>query len=136
MSTRPKSKRSCPPIRPERRRSAGTWLESRAIVFLQGHGLELIERNYSCPFGEIDLIMKSDQVLVFVEVRFRTRADFVHPLASVNYSKQRKIVRTAQVYLKHHRLTDKVLCRLDVLGITRDTAGQFQFDWIRNAFSA
>jgi len=136
MSTTYKNSQLRAPIQPSRRRSAGAWLEGRALEFLRSQGLELIERNYTCPLGEIDLIMRSDEVLVFIEVRYRTRADFVHPLASVNRTKQRKIIRTAQVYLKHHQLTDKVLCRLDVLGITRDTAGQFQFDWIRNAFTA
>lgn len=123
-------------LRPDQRRSAGIASESLAATFLEQQGLQLVERNYHSRLGEIDLIMRHGQTLVFIEVRFRTSNSFVHPLASVNRRKQQRIIRAAQVYLKHHGLSDQVSCRLDVLGISRDTSGGLIYDWVKGAFTA
>lgn len=124
------------PVRPNQRRAAGTALEQLAARWLRARGLQLIESNYHCRLGEIDLIMRDADTLVFVEVRYRSRNHFISPTTSVDARKQRKLVRAATVYLQHHGLTDRAPCRFDVLGIHRGMEdGKLHFDWIVNAIS-
>jgi len=122
------------PIRPALRRHTGESLEGRAACYLAGKGLVLIERNYRCRLGEIDLIMQDGEYLVFVEVRYRTDDQFVDPIASINFRKQQKVLRTVQVYLQHHHVTDKIPCRIDVVGITSTKGSDaLHYEWIKNA---
>ncbi len=119
---------------PTLRRQTGVAYEQLAASYLQRFGLQLISSNYNCRLGEIDLIMREGSTLVFVEVRYRLRSDFISPVISINARKQQKLLRTAQVYLKHHNLTDTVPCRIDLIGITRcKSAGTLQYEWIKNA---
>ena len=101
---------------------------------LRRAGLALIERNFRCKHGEIDLIMWDQDVLVFVEVRYRRHIHFGGAAASVDTNKQRRIARTAALYLQrqhHHR----PYCRFDVLSITGDrTHTAPHIDWIKQAF--
>lgn len=121
-------------IAPRRRRHTGNAYEQLAADYLQAQGLELISCNYQCKLGEIDLIMKHREMLVFVEVRYRLNSEFMSPVVSINARKQQKLLRAAQVYLKQHQLTDRVPCRIDVVGITPDQHnGRYYFDWIQNA---
>jgi putative endonuclease len=122
---------------PKQRRATGVAYEQLAASYLQQFGLQLISSNYNCRLGEIDLIMREGSTLVFVEVRYRLRSDFVSPVISINTKKQQKLIRTAQVYLKHHNLTDAVPCRIDLIGITRcKLTGTLQYEWIKNAIQA
>lgn len=100
--------------------------EDRALDYLSGHGLTLVERNFRCKVGEIDLIMQHQGCLVFVEVRRRGRDDFGGALASVTPAKQRRMVRAAQFYLRRHRHYPP--CRFDVVAIDGDS-----LNWLRNA---
>lgn len=120
-------------VPPRQRRHYGNEQESLAAHYLSQHGLTLLERNYYTRLGEIDLIMQDGDTLVFVEVRSRTNADFIDPITSINARKQQRMRRAAQVYLKHHRLTNKVKARIDVLGLLKDAHGGVQFNWIKNA---
>lgn len=120
-------------VPPKNRRHFGNEQESLAAEFLSQQGLGLLERNYYTRLGEIDLIMQDGDTLVFIEVRSRTNADFIDPVTSINARKQQRMRRAAQVYLKHHRLTNKVKARIDVLGILQDAHGPTQFNWIKNA---
>lgn len=125
------------PIAPASRRHTGNSFEQLVADYLGSHGFVLICSNYQCKLGEIDLIMKHGAVLVFVEVRYRLNSNFMSPVVSINARKQQKLLRTAQAYLKHHRLTDKMPCRIDVVGVTPDHSGDgFHFEWIRNAVQA
>ena len=91
--------------------------------------------NYQCKLGEIDLIMRTTRELVFVEVRYRRSSAFGSAVESVNYRKQRKLWKTAQCYLSTLRLTNRIPCRFDILGISPGDSGQpLQFDWIQGAF--
>ena len=67
----------------------GQSAEKRAEIFLASHGLTLVARNWRCRFGEIDLIMRDDSALVFIEVRLRSRSDFGGAAASVTPAKQK-----------------------------------------------
>ncbi|MDO8909700.1 MAG: YraN family protein [Pseudohongiella sp.] len=119
-------------IAPAHRRHSGNAYEQLAADYLRSQGLDLISSNYQCKLGEIDLIMKHREMLVFVEVRYRLNSDFMSPIVSINSRKQNKLIRTAQVYLKQHHLTDAVPCRIDVVGIT-PLGGSYRFEWIPNA---
>lgn len=121
-------------VPPSRRRATGMALESIAARYLADQGLELIESNFSCKLGELDLIMKDGDTLVFVEVRSRSSLAFMDPVTSVDYRKQKKLLRSASVYLKYHGLTDRVPCRIDVIGVHRNVHDQTcHFNWIKDA---
>ena len=111
-------------------RTIGHQGEYNASQFLQSHGLILIEQNYRCQLGEIDLIMQEKQRLVFVEVRLRHNPDYGHSIETISPYKKRKIIGTAKHYLLQHDLYDKIDCRFDVVGLEPDN----QLIWIKNAF--
>ena len=93
-------------------RALGEQLETVALHYLENHGLSLVCRNFQCKLGEIDLVM-------------------------CEAHKQRKLVRTAQVYLKLKRFSQRKACRFDILGITGNGSTQdYRFDWIPNAFDS
>lgn len=111
----------------------GEKAEQLARSFLQQQGLHFITRNFRCKLGEIDLIMRDQQQLVFVEVRFRRNQRYGGAAASVTWHKQQKLRRAAQVYLQQQALA--AACRFDVLCVGADTTGQMYCDnWIKNAF--
>ncbi len=108
----------------------GATAEKLAAEFLLGNGLQLIESNFRSRYGEIDLILRDGETIVFVEVRMRSSVAFGGAAASITSTKQNRIVRTAQYYLQHQRI--KAPCRFDaVLLGNLNTA---RIEWIRNAF--
>ena len=111
-----------------RRRATGNAAEDQVLDYLVGRNLRLVTRNYSCRAGEIDLIMKDGAQLVFVEVRYRARADFGSALESVTPAKQRKLVTAAQHYLQRSGQTPA--CRFDVVGMDQER----RIHWVKNAF--
>ncbi|MEJ2718754.1 MAG: YraN family protein, partial [Deltaproteobacteria bacterium] len=80
----------------------GRRAEKIAANYLSKQGYRIIERNFACKLGEIDIIARHEGDLVFVEVRSRHSASAVNPAYSVDRHKQRKIVRSAEVYLDKH----------------------------------
>jgi putative endonuclease len=103
----------------------GREAEARACAFLQQQGLILIERNFRCRVGEIDLIMRDAQTLVFVEVRCRKDRRFGGAAASVGRVKQQRLLRSASAYLS--RLARPPACRFDLIAIEGDA-----LHWIRH----
>ena len=110
----------------------GQQQELQACNYLIAQGLQLLEQNYRCKSGEIDLVMADQDTLVFVEVRHRKQNDYGNGLESITRSKQRKIISAAQHYLQAYNLTNKFACRFDIV-ITKPTNDQ-QFLWIKDAF--
>ncbi len=110
------------------KRLLGQTAEARAEAYLAAQGLTPVARNWRCRFGEIDLVMRDRDTLVFVEVRLRNHRDFGDGLASVTPAKQKKLLAAARQYLG----TLKTLppCRFDVVAMRDGT----QPDWLRNAF--
>lgn len=107
----------------------GKEAENQAASFLQNQGLRLLERNYRCRMGEIDLIMEHGNTLVFVEVRLRRNGNFGGAAASITSHKQRKLIHAAQHYLQQH--AKQPACRFDALLLDGN-----KIDWIKDAFSA
>lgn len=97
------------------RQQQGRAGEQAALRHLRDHGLVLVETNFTCKGGEIDLVMHDGATLVFVEVRTRADASHGGAAASVGYHKQRRIVRAAQLYLQ--RFDETPACRIDVVAI-------------------
>ena len=113
----------------------GNDAEFRACQYLAEQGLELIERNFHCRYGEIDLVMRDQRTIVFVEVRFRQADSLVDGAQSITAGKQRRLVRSASYYLQRHKLNDTIPARIDVVAVTQGE-GEHQFDWIKNAIEA
>lgn len=121
------------PKQPTAKQRQGKLAEDFAANFLLSQGLAILQRNFLCKLGEIDLVVQDKTSLVFVEVRFRKTAAFGGALASVTPSKQRKLRRAAQVYLLN--LNQQPACRFDILAISQDAQQQlFVEHWIQNAF--
>lgn len=91
--------------------------EDRASRVLEERGYRIVERNYRCKLGEIDLVARDGETLVFVEVRSRSRGDRGTALDTVTPAKQQRIARVAQHYLAVRRPAFGA-CRFDVVGIT------------------
>ena len=104
--------------------------EAIAATHLAQKGLTLLEQNYNSRFGEIDLIMRDQNTLVFIEVRQRSSNRFGDALASVDQRKQQKIILTAQHYLSTH--PDDSPCRFDVVALDKD----HQIQGVKDAFNA
>lgn len=116
-------------------KSIGDRAESDALEFLQQKGLRLLERNYTCFCGEIDLIMQDSKQIVFVEVRFRTRSAHGSAADSITPQKIEKLVRTATIYLQHKKCLHKAYSRFDVVAIDFTKTKQ-NITWYKNAFSS
>lgn len=116
------------PARTDKQRS-GDAAEDAALAYLLTQGLIMVERNFRCRGGEIDLIMQERDTLVFVEVRRRRSASHGGALASVTRTKQKRLIMAAQVYLQ--RYGQPPACRFDVIGYDGD-----HMSWLKNAVEA
>lgn len=108
----------------------GREAERRAQTVLVRQGLTAVTSNYRCRGGEIDLVMRDGDCLVFVEVRYRSRDDFGGALSSIDRRKQERLVLAARHYLASSGWSGP--CRFDVVAIGRRSGEE----WIRDAFSA
>lgn len=111
----------------------GADAENTAARYLARAGLSLIARNYRSPFGEIDLIMRHDDVLVFVEVRFRNRTDYGLPAETVDRRKQARLRATAEHFRQRDARASNRPCRFDIVAVAPAAAGE-RVKWLRNAF--
>ena len=92
--------------------------ESRAVQYLQKQGMRLVHKRYRSPVGEVDVIMRDGDALVFVEVKLRYTGESGEGLMAVTAKKQRRIVKTALFYLAEHDHDGPV--RFDVVEVTAD----------------
>lgn len=124
-----------PAVATEGRRAQGAHVEALARDFLLRQGLTPVAANANYRGGELDLVMRDGDTLVFVEVRYRRGSGFGGGAASVDANKRRKLVHAAGLFLAAHREHAKAPCRFDVI----DASGDPQtptFDWLRDAFRA
>jgi len=103
--------------------------EDEALIYLQQHGLSLVERNFRCKGGEIDLVMLDGSVVVFIEVRKRGSIRYGGAAASVTSAKQAKLITAAHVFLR--RYAAMPACRFDVIAIDAE-----KLSWLKNAIEA
>ncbi|CAM6722568.1 YraN family protein [Enterobacter hormaechei] len=112
------------------RKQTGDAWELKARRWLEGKGLRFVAANVRGRGGEIDLIMKDGQTIVFVEVRYRQSSRFGGAATSVTLAKQQKLLQTAHLWLaRHNGSFDTVDCRFDVVAFTGNA-----IDWLKNAF--
>lgn len=109
--------------------------EMAGAAYLARNGYRILESNYRCPLGEIDLVAERQGRLVFVEVKTRQNHDFGLPEESVHETKQRKLVRLAQFYLKEKKEKERPIS-FDVLAVTWDLPGEPDFKLIQDAFGS
>ena len=109
----------------------GQQAESLACRFLESQGLRLIQRNWRCKLGELDLVMLDGDTVVFVEVRYRRHIAWGGAIESIDWRKRQRLASAAQLFLQRETRWTSKPCRFDVV-----TLGPGQSDWIRNAFDA
>lgn len=113
---------------------SGSSAEKQACRFLKKQGLGLVTRNYRSPFGEIDLIMRDKDMLVFIEVRYRKNTIHGSPAETVDFRKQKKLRATAEHYLQQLPESAHAPCRFDIVTYTGHLDDQ-SVGWIQNALS-
>ena len=115
------------------RTEAGSEAEDTALAYLKQAGLKLLQRNYRCKAGEIDLVMLDGATLVLIEVRYRSTEQFGGAAASVTYWKQRRIINAARHLLATRKDLRRYPARFDVVAIS---ALRREVRWIKGAFFA
>lgn len=111
--------------------SLGREGEDIAVAFFREKGYRILEKNYRTVFGEIDIIARDREVLVFIEVKTRTDDAFGYPFEAVNGRKREKIRKVALCFMK--KLKREVAARFDVLSIERSGTGH-RIEHIKDAF--
>lgn len=109
----------------------GHLAEQRALDYLIRQGLVLVTRNYHCRLGELDLIMRDKEYLVFVEVRLRSGSEFGDGIMSITRTKKQKIIKSTTYFLMKHQLLDKQPIRFDVVSIDGKKGA---VTWLKDAF--
>ncbi len=120
------------------RKKLGNRGEKIAAKFLRKQGYQIIEKNYRSRLGEIDIVAKEDESIVFVEVKTRCSTDFGLPEEALSYDKRRRLSKLALGYLVHRRIKD-TNCRFDVVSILMDNKKVRKvkhIELIKNAFPA
>ena len=115
----------------------GLHYENQAKNYLVQHGLALLKQNYHCRFGEIDLIMLQQEVLCFIEVKYRNSMAYGGAASSISTQKQKKIVKTALFFITGNEKLKQHSIRFDALLIQQQADNKsVDIDWIQNAFYA
>ncbi len=115
------------------KRKYGKFFEDLAIDFLKKRGYKIICRNFTCSFGEIDIIAEKNDVLCFIEVKARSKRLYGTPLEAITPIKQRKIIKVAEYYCMKHKIKDKPL-RFEAIGIELSDNVP-KFDHVESIFS-
>ena len=113
-----------------RKREVGDFGEEITSKYLEKNGYRILDRNYSKPFGEIDIIAIKGDVISFVEVKTRKSDDFSYAAEAVDYYKQERIKRASQAFLMERKLTN-FLISFDISEVYLDTR---KINYIENAF--
>ena len=113
-------------------REKGQYGEQFALRYLINHGYRVLETNFRCRQGEIDIVACEGETLSFVEVRSRTASDFGKPVETIGATKQRRIIAAARSYVSLRPWSGD--CRFDVVVISYDSADKLEL--IRGAFDA
>ena len=108
--------------------------ETKAAEYLMRHGYKILEKNFKCRSGEIDLIARKDNFVVFAEVKFRKNTDFAEAKEFVTYAKQQRIIKTAMLWLSTHECD--LQPRFDVIEVypTNSFLAPYRINHLENAF--
>lgn len=111
------------------KRKLGARVEQAVKEYLLQHGFEILEMNYRCKQGEIDIIARDGTYYVFIEVKYRNTVKYGMPQEAVGSRKQKRICKAAQYYLYSHKLSEFTPVRFDVAGVLED-----KITYFKNAF--
>lgn len=115
-------------------RETGESWERYAEDYLARIGLEPLVRNFNCRLGELDLVMKEESTVVFVEVKYRKNSQFGGAISAITAAKRKKLIKTAHFYLQQQGLNEyNTPCRFDVVALEGSTNPP-KINWIKNAF--
>jgi len=117
----------------ETNKNPGLLGEEIACGLLKEKGYDIVKRNFRFGHGEIDIIAKKDEMLVFVEVKTRTNDEFGPPEMAVTKSKQKQIIRIAKAYLYVNNITE-IQCRFDIIAVLMENFNNPAVNHIENAF--
>ncbi len=118
----------------DERKRFGNWGEEEASRFLEGKGFEILKRNFRTGFGEIDIVARDGETLVFVEVRTKSDSMFGDPLETISPKKKSRLERLAAAYLVINKVPGQVPCRFDVIGIIARDGVVYEMEHIVDAF--
>ncbi|KEI35335.1 putative endonuclease [Francisella sp. W12-1067] len=108
----------------------GNKAELEACKFLKSQGLQILVQNFKVlPYGEIDIIALDKNTLIFIEVKYRSATTFAKAEEMITYSKRKKLINTANIFLKRNSKYENYECRFDVIAINNNDV-----NWIKNAF--
>jgi putative endonuclease len=123
-------------VPPPTRLEIGITAETQAAAHLAAAGLRIVARNLRCKAGELDIVALDGELLVIVEVRLRSRADYGGALASVTVGKQRRLIRATLFHCQRQPDWRARRVRFDVVALGRPASGMPEFIWIKDAFRA
>lgn len=103
------------------KRGRGSFYEEVCVEYLIKNGFDILHRNYRCKLGEIDIIAKKDDIIRFIEVKFRGSGSYGSALEAVDFRKQRRIMRAASWFLNEYGLND-AQCSFDVMTVENNEA--------------
>lgn len=115
------------------KKSFGNWAEKVVCIYLQKQGFKVLVTNYRRPFGEIDVIAQTNDLLVFVEVKARTDTKLIRPTELILASKKKKIINTAKDYLMYYDCINDFTIRFDV-ALVEGSMKHYSVTYIANAF--
>lgn len=113
------------------KRIIGGYKEDIATEYLIEHGYKIIDRNFSCKSGEIDIVAKDKEYLCFIEVKYRENNKYGDALEAINYKKQQKLFKCANIYITANKLVENLNYRFDVVAIQGEN-----IELIKDAFGA
>lgn len=111
------------------KRQVGNEYETKTIQYMKKQGMVILDRNYRCHQGEVDIIAREDRYLLFVEVKYRKDLQKGYPAEAVTPAKQKRIYQVARYYLYEHHMPEETPVRFDVAAILGE-----EMQYIRNAF--
>lgn len=114
-------------------KNMGLWGEDKAAEFLKAKKYIILARNYHSRFGEIDIIAKKQNTIIFVEVKTRKNTAFGFPAELVNYQKQQKIMKTAQLYINDN-FNAEFDYRFDIIEVFHYDDNKVNFNHLKGAF--
>jgi putative endonuclease len=109
----------------------GKWGEAAAAEYLKDHGLIIVEKNWKCSYGEIDIIARKEQLWVFVEVKTRKDDKFGLPEGAITRKKKEHLIHASMAYIEEHQIRDD--WRIDILSIQKSMDIGIQIEWFENA---
>ena len=122
-------------MKDDKRKNLGKKGEEIALCFLKKKGYRILNKNFHCQLGELDIVAEENNQIVFVEVKTRKSLNFGLPQESLNYPKKKRLTKLALFYLTTHHLGE-ISCRFDVVAILVNREGAETVHLIRNAFEA